>query len=157
MKVRIRARAALLAAAASLMFSAAAGNALSADVGQIKTVKGTVHVERGGQRIPATVGAGVRQTDTVVTGADGAIGITFDDNTLMSAGPNSVLSIDRFVFDPTTHKGAFDSTLKKGTLSVVSGKIAKESPDAMKVNAPAAILGVRGTEFFVQAREPGGR
>jgi hypothetical protein len=33
---------------------------------------------------------------------------------------------------------------------VISGKIAKQSPEAMKVRTPAAILGARGTEFFVQ-------
>jgi hypothetical protein len=33
----------------------------------------------------------------------------------------------------------------------VSGKIAKQSPDAMKVRTPSTILGVRGTEFVVRA------
>jgi hypothetical protein len=32
----------------------------------------------------------------------------------------------------------------------VSGKLAKQSPEAMKVKTPAAILGVRGTEFLVR-------
>jgi hypothetical protein len=33
----------------------------------------------------------------------------------------------------------------------VSGKIAKGSPDAMRVRTPATILGVRGTEFLVRS------
>jgi hypothetical protein len=37
---------------------------------------------------------------------------------------------------------------------VVSGKMVKQSPDAMKVRTPAAIMGVRGTEFIVQVEEP---
>jgi hypothetical protein len=86
----------------------------------------------------------------VTTGADGSVGITFLDNSLLSAGPNSVLAIDRFAFDPTTHQGSFESSLQKGTLAVVSGKLAKASPDAMKVKTPAAVLGVRGTEFLVR-------
>ena len=89
-----------------------------------------------------------------MTGADGSVGITFIDNSLLSAGPNSVLAIDRFAFDSTTHQGAFEASLKKGTLAVVSGKIAKQSPDAMKVQTPAAILGVRGTEFVVRTGDP---
>ena len=62
----------------------------------------------------------------------------------------SVLAIDRFAFDSTTHQGSFESSLRKGTLAVVSGKLAKQSPEAMKVRTPAAVLGVRGTEFLVR-------
>ena len=130
-----------------------ATTALANDVGQIKTSKGAVHIERDGQKLPATVSTKVRQSDTVVTGADGSVGITFVDNSLLSAGPNSTLEIRRYTFDPTTHAGAFDTRLARGTLSVVSGKIARQTPGAMTVRTPAAILGVRSTEFVVRAEE----
>jgi len=126
---------------------------LADDIGQVKTAKGAVHIEREGQKLPATVGAKIRETDIVVTGADGSVGIAFIDNSLLSVGPNSMLAIERYAFDSTTHAGAFDTRLTRGTLAVVSGKIAKQSPDAMKVRTPAAILGVRGTEFVVRAEE----
>jgi len=125
------------------------------DVGQIKVSKGAVSIERSGQKLPATVGAKVQPGDVLKTGGDGSVGILFVDASLLSAGPNSVLAIDKFVFDSTTNQGAFESTLTKGTLSAVSGKIAKQSPDAMKVKTPAAVLGVRGTEFAVRAIGPG--
>jgi hypothetical protein len=125
------------------------------DVAQIKISKGAVSIERSGQKLPAAVGAKVQAGDVVKTGADGSVGIVFIDASLLSAGPNSVLAIDKFVFDSTTNQGAFESTLSKGTLSAVSGKIAKQSPDAMKVKTPAAVLGVRGTEFVVRAIGPG--
>ena len=125
------------------------------DVGQIKVSKGSVAIERSGQKLPAAVGAKVQAGDVVKTGNDGSVGIVFIDASLLSAGPNSVLAIDKFVFDSTTNQGAFESTLSKGTLSAVSGKIAKQSPDAMKVKTPAAVLGVRGTEFVVRALGPG--
>jgi hypothetical protein len=82
------------------------------------------------------------------------VGIIFADNTMMSAGPRSVLSLDRFAFNSTTHEGRFDTSVRSGTLSVISGKLTKQSPDAMTVKTPAAILGVRGTEFFVQVGAP---
>ena len=91
-------------------------------------------------------------SDVVKTGADGSVGITMTDNSLLSAGPNSVLSLDRYEFDSTTNQGRFDASLRSGTLAVVSGRIAKQSPDAMTVRTPSAILGVRGTEFVVTAR-----
>jgi len=133
-----------------LLFAFVAGAAAAEDAGQIKTSKGSAQIERSGQKLSAAVGQVVQQGDTVVTGADGSVGITFRDSSLVSIGPDSVLVIDRFVFDPTTHQGNFDASLKQGTLAVVSGKLAKQSPDAMKVKTPAAILGVRGTEFLVR-------
>lgn len=125
------------------------------DVGQVKVSKGAAHVEREGARLPVSVGMPIRQSDTLVTGADGSLGVTFADNSLLSLGPNSALSVDKFAFNPGTHDGAFDTSLKRGTLAVVSGKMVKQSPDAMRVRTPASILGVRGTEFLVKIEEPG--
>ena len=127
-----------------------AGQASAQDAGRVKTVKGTVYIERGGQRELALVGASVRQADTLVTGPDGAVGVTLADDTLLSAGPNSVLVIEKFVYD-ANQPGSLETALTKGTLAVVSGRIAKQAPDAMRVKTPAAILGVRGTEFVVRA------
>lgn len=138
-------------AIAAAAFSAAA---YANDVGQIKTVRGAAHVERDGQRLAASPGMNVRQSDTLVTGADGAVGVTFLDNSLLSAGPGSVLEIERYSFDSTTHVGKFDASLKKGSLAVVSGKMVKQSPDAMRVRTPSSIMGVRGTEFAVRVEEP---
>jgi hypothetical protein len=125
------------------------------DVGVVKVSKGDASIERAGRRLLAQVGTKVVEGDVVATGLDGSVGITFRDNTLLSMGPGSSLVIERFAFDSTTHKGAFDTSLRRGTLAAVSGKIAKQSPDAMKVRTPAAVLGVRGTEFVVRTGESG--
>jgi len=134
-------------AAVLLGFSAAA---MAADVGEVKVAKGAAHLERGTEKLPVRVGMPVHPADKVVPGADGKVDITFADNSLLSVGPDSVLAIDRYVFDSTTHAGQFDSTLSKGTLAVISGKMVKQSPDAMRVHTPSAIMGVRGTEFIVR-------
>jgi len=123
----------------------------AADVGQIKVAKGQVTIERNGQVVPAQVGVRVQEGDVVKTGADGSVGITMNDDSLLSAGPRSVLALDRFAFDPATQRGRFDTSLNSGTLAIMSGRIAKQSPDAMTVRTPAAVLGVRGTTFVVSA------
>jgi hypothetical protein len=91
----------------------------------------------------------VQAADTIRTGPDGSIGVTLTDNTMLSAGPGSVLTLSKYAFDTTTHQGEFDANMRKGTLSMVSGKLAKQSPTAVKVKTPATIIGIRGTEFFV--------
>ena len=144
------ARGMLLVLSVMSMLLGLAARAAAEDVGQVKVSRGAVRIERGGQSLPAPVGAKVQPADVIATGADGAIGITFADDSLLSLGPNSTLAIDRFVFDSTTHRGAFDTSLQKGTLAAVSGKLARQSPDAMRVRTPVAILGVRGTEFVVR-------
>lgn len=126
---------------------------LAESVGQVKVSTGFVSIERAGKRLPGPVGTNIEGADSIVTGADGSAGITFVDNSRLSVGPNSTLAITRFKFDQTTHEGGFDTALKRGTLSVVSGKLAKRSPDAMTVSTPSTILGVRGTEFVVKAGE----
>jgi hypothetical protein len=141
-------RAALAAAVAAALALPAA-----ADIGQIKTRKGQVSVERKGQLLPAEVGMPLESSDTLKTGADGSVGITMRDNSLLSAGPNSILSLEHFEFDATTSQGRFDAQLQRGTLAVVSGRIAKQSPQAMTVRTPSAQLGVRGTDFVVSVGE----
>jgi len=135
----------ILAAALAAVFPAVA-----ADVGLIKVSKGSVQIQRGASKVPATVGAGVQASDVILTGADGAAGITFTDNSLVSVGPNSVFAIDKYSFDTTTHQGEFEGNLKQGRLAAVSGKMVKQSPESMKIRTPSAIMGVRGTEFLVQ-------
>lgn len=120
-------------------------------VATVKSTQGEAHIERGGQTLPVAVGTSLLQSDTVVTGSNGAAGLTFADNTLVSLGPNSRFAIDRFRFDHASSGGEFQSTLSKGRMAVVSGKIAKSQVDAMKVRTPTSLLGVRGTEFVVEA------
>jgi hypothetical protein len=130
-----------------------AASASAADIGQIKVSNGEVTVERKGELRPGTVGTRLESSDVVRTGAAGSVGITMVDNSLLSAGPNSILSLDRFDFDPTSNQGRFDAQLQKGSLAVISGRIAKQAPEAMTVRTPSAILGVRGTEFAVAAND----
>ena len=118
--------------------------------GVFKVVNGGVSVLRQGATLPAAVGMAVYQSDQIVTAADGSAGITFEDNALLSLGPSSRLSVDRFAFNSTTHDGAFETTLSSGKLAVVSGKIAHHQLDAMKVRTPSTMLGVRGTKFLVE-------
>lgn len=134
----------------AILLAFAATHAFAADIGQIKVSKGAVTIERAGQRIPGSVGAHVQASDVVRTGSDGSVGITMTDDSLLSAGPNSVLALDRYDFDDVTSRGQFDASLAKGSLAVVSGRLAKQSPDAMKIRTPSAVLGVRGTEFVVR-------
>ena len=130
----------------------AAAAASAEEIGQIKTAKGNVSVERAGQSLVGSVGLRLEAADVVKTGADGTAGITMADNSLLSVGPNSILALSRFEYEPATSQGRLDAQLQRGTLAVVSGRLAKQSPQAMTVRTPSASLAVRGTEFVVAAQ-----
>ncbi len=132
------------------MFAIVSAHA-SDDAGLVKNVKGDVSIQRGEQKIAVKPGTRLQVSDRVITGANSSVGITLHDGTLLSAGPNSTLTLNKFEFDNTTHKGILDASLKRGTLAVVSGKLSKSSPDAVKYRTPTSILGVRGTEFLLEA------
>jgi hypothetical protein len=118
--------------------------------GMIKVSKGAVSIERDGQRMAAAVGTPVMVADRLRTGDDGSVGLTLRDNTLLSAGPNSLLVVDKFAYDNAAQDGKMALTIRKGTLSVASGKIAKRTPESVDFHTPTSILGVRGTEFVIE-------
>lgn len=121
------------------------------DIGTIKTSKGVAHIERDGARSPATVGSTVMVSDSIVTEKNGIVGLTLKDNTRLTAGPNTRLDLNKFSFDTTTHAGTMDASVKRGSLAVISGKIAKTNPEAVRFSTPTVTLGVRGTEFIIDA------
>ena len=121
--------------------------------GKIKTATGAAFIVRDGAQTPAQLGQVVYESDSLRTGADGKIGVTLNDDTRLSLGSNSELKLERFMFTPAD--SAFGLALKfvKGVSTYVSGRIAKLSPDSVKLETPAAIIGVRGTTLAIRVTE----
>jgi hypothetical protein len=136
-------------AAGLLIAAALSTQALAADIGRIKTVAGQANVLRAGKTLPAAPGQTLSVKDVLVTGKDGRIGLTFVDNSRFAVGPNARVALSEFQFDDTTHKGHSLTEVDRGSLAVVSGQIAKENKDAMKVKTPTSLLAARGTRFVV--------
>jgi hypothetical protein len=128
-------------------------NSTWAQIGQIKTLQGDVQILRGNTPQPAGLGDLLEAADTLITGTDSSVGLTFIDNTRFAIGPNSRIALRDFRFNPTTQDGQFLTEVQRGSLAVISGQIAKRSPEAMKVKTPTTILGVRGTTFAVKVEE----
>lgn len=124
-----------------------------AQIGQIKTLNGEVFIIRNGTKLPAKARDLLQQADVIETGTEGSVGITFIDNSRFSAGPNTRIELKQFQFNPTTHDGDFLTNMDRGTLAVISGQIAKRSPEAMKIKTPTTILGFRGTKIVVKVSD----
>jgi hypothetical protein len=122
----------------------------AAEIGRIKSVTGAAFVVHGKSVTRATPGELLQVGDSLRTGADGLVGITFIDNSRFAVGPNSQLALSEFEFNDTTHAGHSLTTVNRGSLAIVSGQIAHENKDAMRVRTPTAVLAARGTRFVVR-------
>ena len=117
--------------------------------GRIKVASGSAFIVRQSALIPAQAGQVVFEADGLRTGTDGRIGLTLKDDTRVSLGPDSEARIDRFVYAPSEGRLGFVLKIARGVAAYVSGQIAKLSPDAIRLETPAAIVGVRGTSLAI--------
>ncbi|MFH0984994.1 MAG: FecR domain-containing protein [Candidatus Omnitrophota bacterium] len=83
--------------------------------------------------------------DEVKTDALGHLQILLLDETVFTIGPNSAITIDKFIYDPGTHVGKMEASVAKGVFRYVSGKIAANKPENVKIHLPSATIGIRGT------------
>ena len=89
--------------------------------------------------------------DTVVSNNNSNAQILFLDQTILTLGEDTELTIDEFIYDPNSHDGSFVSNVKSGTVKFITGQISKKNPENLEVKFPSGTLGARGTEFVVLA------
>ncbi|MBT8330550.1 MAG: FecR family protein, partial [Desulfofustis sp.] len=118
-------------------------------IGKVVAVTGEVVLEHNGDSIPMEVGSPVYEGGVLKTGDDSHIEVRFTDDTMLSQGANSEVSIDDYVFDQPDSASSILLNLTEGTLRNLTGKIADENPESFEVKSPLATLGIRGTDFRV--------
>ena len=118
--------------------------------GRVKVASGEAFIVRGTKNIPAKVGELVYESDSLRTGADGRVGVTLKDDTRVSLGPSSEVRVERFAYAPAEGRLGVVLKFARGVAAYVSGQIAKLAPDAVRLETPAAIVGVRGTSLGIR-------
>ena len=66
--------------------------------------------------------------DTIVVKSKSNAQILFLDETVMTVGEDTELTIDDFVYDPQTNNGNFVTNIKSGVVKTISGKISEKKP-----------------------------
>jgi hypothetical protein len=126
-----------------------------ADIGSVVELKGTAVIKRGKEIITVANGTPVETNDKVET-KNGVVNIKFKDNTTVKVTENSALVIDDFVYDPKNAAGGkLSLKAAAGTVRYVSGNIAHNNPNSVKINTPTASIAVRGTDFVMAVDETG--
>jgi len=120
--------------------------------GILKSVRGDVRLlgESGATRA-AQSGDAVSPIDRIETGAESGASLVLRDGTTIVVGPSSRLDLKQFHFDSTTRDGGLLVSLLRGSLRMITGLIGKTHPDAVRVETQTAVIGIRGTDFIVQA------
>jgi len=96
-----------------------------------------------------TTGSKIYFGDTIVVKAQSNAQILLLDETALSVGEKSEITIDEFIYDPQSKVGKIVSNIKIGTVKIITGEISKKNPDNLEVNVPTGSVGARGTEFVV--------
>jgi len=122
--------------------------------GYVKIVKGAATIVRNGVAMPARPGDPVYQNDGLRTGSGSRMGVTLKDDTRVALGPNSEIDLSEFKFSPAEGQLGLVMKVLRGVAAFVSGRIVALRPDAVRIETPATIVGVRGTHVVIQAEYP---
>lgn len=121
-------------------------------IGIVKSFSGEAAVQRGDGLIKAGKTMRLQRGDVLRTGADGKLGVIFDDDTIIAVGPNSRISIDEFLFRPAENKMSFVARIFTGAISYISGQIARLAPERVRLETPEATIGTRGTHVLINVK-----
>jgi hypothetical protein len=157
MSIKIIMKLAKLATAGLLTLLLIAGplsSSAQASVGRVLFKYGNVTVDSANARL-LRQGAMVDEGDVIVTGPKGYVQLLLDDGTKIAIRPNSSFEIEALEMPASatapavgagiTMKASFK--LQKGGFRTLTGRIAQQNPSVYQVTTPAAIIGVRGTNY----------
>lgn len=115
--------------------------------GVTAAVRGNVEIASAAGAVGKLVKSGepVYLGNAIKSGPNSGLQILLLDQTTFTVGPNSEITIDKFVFDPQTGTGKVSASVAKGVFRFVTGKVAQTNPSDMEVKLPVGTIGIRGT------------
>jgi len=123
--------------------------------GSIELASGDVRrVDAQGRSRPATVGAAMRRGDILITGEDGELHVRLSDDSVLALRAQTRIELTAY-----RHRQRDDDTsvvtLAHGALRAISGWIGRRTPDAVRIETPTAVIGIRGTDHEAVVLLPG--
>ena len=80
--------------------------------------------------------------------------MTLRDETRLSMGPNTEIALAAFTFAPAEGQLSMVLRIARGALAYVSGRIARLMPEAVRLETPTSVIGVRGTHALIRVEAP---
>jgi hypothetical protein len=113
-------------------------------IGNAANISNQVQGVLGKQARTLAVGSEVYLNELLRTGAASNASVVFLDDTNLSVGPQSEVTLDRFVYNPDRGQGAVVVRTGRGIFRFVTGS---QRPQNYLIQTPIASIGVRGTIF----------
>ncbi len=139
--------AALLLAALPGLVPTASGQTVAA-VGEVEFARGVGYAQTPGQG-PRILGKGLefREGDTLSTSAGSSAIIRMQDGTRMTLRPGTDMVVQQYQYKEGAASNSMVLQLFTGGLRAITGLIAKNAPDAARLQTKTATIGIRGTDF----------
>lgn len=122
---------------------------LFASIGKVVALRGDANILREEAQIKIKLGSEVEKSDAIVTKANAKLQLIFNDKTIITIGPNSNFKIEEYIYEKKKNKAQF--SMARGTFKTITGKIGKIAPNRFKIKTKSATIGIRGTQFLVNA------
>jgi hypothetical protein len=118
------------------------------EVGNVASVQGAATVTRKGASRALKVQDSIFKGDMLRTGANSALGITFDDETTFNLTANASITVDNFIYEEGGKNNSALFKIARGTVAFAANQVAKTGD--MKIETPSSVLGIRGTSGVVE-------
>jgi hypothetical protein len=118
------------------------------EIGNVASVQGSATVTRKGASRTLKVQDSIFKGDLLRTGANSALGITFDDETTFNLTANASITVDNFIYEEGGKNNAALFKIARGTVAFAANQVAKTGD--MKIETPSSVLGIRGTSGLVE-------
>jgi hypothetical protein len=120
----------------------------------VTSTTGTVSVQTG-QASPRALRTGdqVAQGDTVITAANSAAVLKFDDGQVVALTANSRMQVTNYQYNPATESGNVLLSLVSGGMRAITGLIGRRAPNQVAYRAATATIGIRGTDTTIATSE----
>jgi hypothetical protein len=121
------------------------------EVGNVASVQGNATAMRNGASRPLKLKDAIFKGDLLRTGANAALGVTFDDETTFNLSANASITVDEFIYQDGGKNNSALFKIARGTVAFAANQVAKTGD--MKIETPSSILGIRGTSGVVEVPE----
>ena len=133
-----------------LVMATSSQAATYADIGDVENVSGSVMLESPAKTRKVAKGDSLFEGETIITTEDGVLKALMSDGTSLSVTPNSKLKLTKFLVKADKPEGGLE--IQRGAFRLISGQINKVNNGTLSITTPIATLGIRGTDFYADAK-----
>jgi hypothetical protein len=116
--------------------------------GSIKSLSGTVSIQRAGKPIPAIIGTALQVGDKLTTGPNSSVTVVLSDGSEVELNESGILVLTENILNPDGSRASTKVTLLDGLVRSLV-KVAPGHPPNFEVHTPNAVASARGTMFEV--------